>query len=223
MLTSSTYLKNLVFVSNLLHILINRHYKTNIKSKKTKISAKIRFARKTIRLFFDSLRKSWNDRTKNFLFNWWFSSKFFSFSCRVLIWHVTSCQRRSLRSRLAKWSFDSFFVFIRCEFVQWKVSKSFQLIDSFDILWTCRIIINAFSLFTIFFCSWWISEFFRWCSITRSIDTFSRSCNLFYRFFSTWWYWFFWTLLNDTFVVCKRWITKWAITSWWRHKFWTIC
>jgi hypothetical protein len=67
------------------------------------------------------------------------------------------------------------------------------------------------------------SKFFRWCSITRLIDTFSKSCNLFYRFSSTWWFWFFWTFLNDTFVVCKRRITKWAIASWWKHKFWTIC
>jgi hypothetical protein len=45
--------------------LINRHYKTDIKSKKTKIFARFRSASKTIRSFFDSLRKSWSDRTKN--------------------------------------------------------------------------------------------------------------------------------------------------------------
>jgi hypothetical protein len=45
--------------------LINRHYKTDIKSKKMKISAKFRFASRTIRSFFDSLRESWSNRTKN--------------------------------------------------------------------------------------------------------------------------------------------------------------
>jgi hypothetical protein len=133
--------------------LINRHYKTDIKSKKTKNSARFRFTSRTIRSFFDSLRKSWSDRTKNCWFSRWFSSKFFSFSCRESIWHVTSCQRRSLRSSSTKWSLDWFSLFIRCESVRWKVSKSFQLIDFFDISWTCRAVIDAFSLFTKSSCS----------------------------------------------------------------------
>jgi hypothetical protein len=45
--------------------LINRHYKTDIKSKKTKIFAKFRFVSKTIRSFFDSLREWWSDRREN--------------------------------------------------------------------------------------------------------------------------------------------------------------
>jgi hypothetical protein len=45
--------------------LINRHCKTDIKSKKTKNSAKFRFASRTIWSFFDSLRESWSDRTEN--------------------------------------------------------------------------------------------------------------------------------------------------------------
>ncbi len=136
---------------------------------------------------------------------------------------MTSCQRRSLRFNSTKWSFDSFFVFIRCESFQWKISKSFELIDSFDISWTCRAAIDAFSLFTKYFCSWWTSEFFRWCSITRSIDTSSRSCNLSYRLSSTWECWLFWTLSSDTSAVCRRWIAKWAAASWWKHKFWAVC
>jgi hypothetical protein len=143
------------------------------------------------------------------------------FSCRVSIWHVTLCRKCSLRSDSAEWSFDSFFVFIRCESVRWKFSKSFQLIHFFDISWTCWAVIDESSLFTKSFCSWWISEFFRWCLITRSIDTFSKSCNLFYRFSSMWWCWLSWTILNDI-VVCKQWITKWATASWWKHKFWAI-
>jgi hypothetical protein len=146
-----------------------------------KIFAKFRFVLKKIRSFFDSLRKSWSDWTKNCQFSRWFSSKFF-FSCRVSIWHVTSCQRRSLRSNSAKWSFDSFSVLVRCESVQWKVLKLSQLINFFDISWICRTAIDMFSLFTKFSCSWWISEFFRWCSITRLIDTSSKSCNLFIDF-----------------------------------------
>jgi hypothetical protein len=45
--------------------LINRHCKTDIKSKKAKNFAKFKSASKTIQSFFDSLRESWSDRTKN--------------------------------------------------------------------------------------------------------------------------------------------------------------
>jgi hypothetical protein len=72
-------------------------------------------------------------------------------------------------------------------------------------------------------CSWWISKFFRWCSITWSIDTCSRSCYLVYRLSSMWWCWIFWILLSDTSAVCRRWIAKWEAASWWEHRFWAIC
>jgi hypothetical protein len=68
--------------------LINRHCKTDIKSKKAKNFARFRFASKTIRSFFDSLRKSWSDRIKNCWFNRWFSSKFFFYVVNQSdMWH----------------------------------------------------------------------------------------------------------------------------------------
>ncbi len=85
--------------------------------------------------------------------------------------------------------------FIFCFHTMWICSmKNFKVVlinQFFDISWTCWIIIDAFSLFTKSSCLCWILKFFQWCLITRSIDTFSKSCNLFYRFFSMWWCWFF--------------------------------
>jgi hypothetical protein len=170
--------------------LINRHCKTNIKSKKRKTLRNFNLHREWFDHFLihcesretieQKIANSVDDLARKILF----FMLCINLTCDIMSKTLVMFKLNKMINRFV-------FVFIRCEFVRWKISKSFQLIDFFDISWTCRSIINAFSLFTRSSCSWWTQEIFRWCLITRSIDTFSKSFNLSCLSSSMWWCWFF--------------------------------